>query len=88
MIKGIPFGTGYLGYLDKLTVPIIENTPHEEDLRTDLVRAIEAYPETRAVLVRNHGVYVWGKSWVQAKTACECFDYLFSIAVEIRRLNL
>lgn len=29
---------------------------------------IEAYPKTTAVLVRNHGIYVWGDSWISAKT--------------------
>ncbi|KAG6790444.1 hypothetical protein POTOM_006598 [Populus tomentosa] len=29
---------------------------------------IEAYPKTTAVLVRNHGIYIWGDSWISAKT--------------------
>lgn len=49
-------------------VPIIENTPFEEDLREELDKAIIEYPETCAVLVRRHGVYVWGDTWQQAKT--------------------
>lgn len=49
-------------------MPIIENTPFEEDLKEELDKTIVAYPETCAVLVRRHGVYVWGDSWQQAKT--------------------
>jgi methylthioribulose-1-phosphate dehydratase len=46
------------------------------------------YPEACAILVRRHGVYVWGKDWVQAKTMCECFDYLFEIAVKMKQAGL
>ena len=36
-----------------------------------LREAIQQYPESNAVLVRRHGVYVWGKDWIQAKTQAE-----------------
>lgn len=49
-------------------MPIIENTPWEKDLTDSMAVALENYPETCAVLVRRHGVYVWGDSWQKAKT--------------------
>lgn len=73
-IKGIPKGkgkSGMLGYFDKLRVPIIENTAHEEDLTASLELAMERYPDTYAVLVRRHGVYVWGDDVQKAKTQAE-----------------
>jgi methylthioribulose-1-phosphate dehydratase len=86
MIKGIRKGSGpsRLQYFDELVVPIIDNTPHERDLDASLRAAIAAYPETNAVLVRRHGVYVWGLTWQDAKCMCECYDYLFEIAVRMR----
>ena len=33
-----------------------------------MARAMEDYPDTCAVLVRRHGVYVWGDNWQKAKT--------------------
>ncbi|CEL92943.1 unnamed protein product [Vitrella brassicaformis CCMP3155] len=84
MIKGIK---GH-GYHDHLVVPIIENTAHECDLADDLTAAIKAYPKAAAVLVRRHGVYVWGDSWVQAKTQAECLDYLFEAAVRMKQLGI
>ncbi|XP_060085342.1 methylthioribulose-1-phosphate dehydratase-like isoform X1 [Ylistrum balloti] len=86
MIKGIrkcKSGVNYR-YDEKLIVPIVENTPHEKDLKEAMSRAMEDYPDTCAVLVRRHGVYVWGESWQKAKTMCECYDYLFDIAVQMK----
>eukprot|EP01103_Thecamoeba_quadrilineata_P006752 TRINITY_DN1648_c0_g1_i1.p1 TRINITY_DN1648_c0_g1~~TRINITY_DN1648_c0_g1_i1.p1 ORF type:complete len:109 (+),score=11.78 TRINITY_DN1648_c0_g1_i1:492-818(+) len=92
MIKGIKKGFGpkarRLNFDEKLTVPIIENTNREEELKESMAEAMEKYPEACAVLVRRHGVYVWGDSWVEAKTMCECFDYLFSIAVKMHRCGI
>jgi methylthioribulose-1-phosphate dehydratase len=62
MIKGVRIGgmKGALSYLDTLEVPIIENTPHEEDLKDSMAEAMKRYPDAAAVLVRRHGIYVWG----------------------------
>ncbi|KAM0049932.1 putative class II aldolase/adducin, methylthioribulose-1-phosphate dehydratase, HAD superfamily [Helianthus debilis subsp. tardiflorus] len=49
---------------------------------------IEAYPKTTAVLVRNHGIYVWGDSWISAKTQSECYNYLFEAAIKLHQLGL
>jgi ribulose-5-phosphate 4-epimerase/fuculose-1-phosphate aldolase len=69
-------------------VPIIDNTARECDLAESLEAAIEAYPQTQAVLVRRHGFYAWGRDWVQAKTQAECYDYLFRAAAELRKLGM
>ncbi|KAI5455287.1 Methylthioribulose-1-phosphate dehydratase [Naganishia albida] len=86
MIKGIRLGgTGKtLAYHDTLEIPIIENTADEEDLTDGMAAAMRRYPDAPAVLVRRHGVYVWGGSWEQAKTQAECLDYLFEIAVKMK----
>uniref|UniRef100_A0A8C0Z007 Methylthioribulose-1-phosphate dehydratase n=1 Tax=Canis lupus familiaris TaxID=9615 RepID=A0A8C0Z007_CANLF len=90
MIKGIRKCTsgGYYRYDDMLVVPIIENTPEEKDLKERMARAINEYPDSCAVLVRRHGVYVWGETWEKAKTMCECYDYLFDIAVSMKKVGL
>ncbi|KAG7957275.1 hypothetical protein I3843_11G165600 [Carya illinoinensis] len=49
---------------------------------------IEAYPKTTAVLVRNHGIYIWGDSWISAKTQAECYHYLFDAAIKLHQLGL
>lgn len=84
MIKGI---TGH-GYADTLVVPVIDNAPKESALAEPIARTIEAYPNTSAVLVRRHGLFVWGDSWEAAKRHAECLHYLFEAAIEMRKLNL
>ncbi|KAG6976956.1 hypothetical protein JG688_00000846 [Phytophthora aleatoria] len=84
MIKGI---TGH-GYADTLVVPVIDNAPKESALAEPIARTMEAYPNTSAVLVRHHGLFVWGDSWEAAKRHAECLHYLFEVAIEMRKLNL
>ena len=56
------------GFYSVHSVPIIENTARECELTDRLREAVQAYPQANAVLVRRHGVYVWGKNWIEAKT--------------------
>ncbi|CAG8596525.1 17285_t:CDS:2 [Dentiscutata erythropus] len=90
MIKGIRRGSKKenFRYYDTLVVPIIENTAEEEDLTDRMAQVMEEYPETNAVLVRRHGVYVWGETWEKAKAMTECYDYLFEIAVKMKNAGL
>lgn len=84
MIKGL---AGF-GYNDELVIPIIENTARESELADSLASAMEKYPNAWAVLVRRHGIYVWGDSWEAAKRHGECLHYLFEAAIEMHRLKL
>jgi methylthioribulose-1-phosphate dehydratase len=76
------------GAFDTLEVPIIENTAYECDLTDSLEEAIRNNPKTHAVLVRRHGIYVWGKDWKQAKTHAECYDYLFEAASRMKQIGI
>ncbi|PKI61851.1 hypothetical protein CRG98_017749 [Punica granatum] len=49
---------------------------------------VMAHQKTTAVLVRNHGVYIWGKSWVSAKTQAESYHYLFDATFKLHQLGL
>ncbi|KAL9186410.1 hypothetical protein ACHAXT_005648 [Thalassiosira profunda] len=84
MLKGV----GNHSYDSVLEVPIIDNRPTEDLLAAQLEEAIQKYPKCNAVLVRRHGVYVWGDSWEQAKAQCESFDYLFESAVKMKGMGL
>eukprot|EP01135_Chromosphaera_perkinsii_P005775 Nk52_evm18s360 gene=Nk52_evmTU18s360 len=90
MIKGIKRGVHgpALRYDDELVVPIIENTPFEEDLQESMAECMKAYPETCCVLVRRHGFYCWGKDWKSAKCMTECFEYLFEIGYKMKQMGM
>lgn len=84
MIKGI---AGH-GYYDVFTLPVIDNTARECELTDSLRIAIEKFPRSPAVAVRNHGIYVWGRDEGHAKTQAECIDYLCEVTVKMRTLGL
>ena len=75
MIKGVRLGgmNAALSYLDTLEVPIIDNTPHERDLKDSMAEAMKKHPNAAGVLVRRHGIYVWGMS--------NLFTYLMSLLI-------
>lgn len=84
MMKGIRG----VGFYDTMIIPVIENTAYEEELVDRLRLAIKAYPSAYAVLVRRHGVYIWGQDWLEAKRHAECYDYLFDAAVRMHNLGM
>lgn len=73
-------------YNEELVVPIIENTPWEEDLKERMAEVMDQYPETCAVLVRRHGVYVWGDTWERAKTMYVYHNLSFQDIFNVRYL--
>ncbi|PRT54334.1 Methylthioribulose-1-phosphate dehydratase [Wickerhamiella sorbophila] len=89
-VKAIPkvVEPGNLSFFDTLVIPIIENTAHEEDLAPDLEKALLEYPMAPAVLVRRHGLYVWGANVWKAKIINEAIDYLLELAVKMRHAGI
>lgn len=90
MIKGLRVGStkDSYRYYDEIVVPIIENTAEEKDLKDRMAEAMKKYPKANAVLVRRHGIYVWGPTWQKAKSQCECYDYLLELTVKMKQLGL
>ena len=90
MIKGIVDAETKtaLGFRDTLVVPIIDNTDFEKDLTDGMAACMKQYPKTNAVLVRRHGIFVWGDTWQKAKGMTECLDYLFQLSLQMRSLGI
>ncbi|XP_032222586.1 probable methylthioribulose-1-phosphate dehydratase [Nematostella vectensis] len=90
MIKGIFNSKSHMyhNFHDLLVIPIIENAPDEADLQEPFVEALKNYPETSAVIIRRHGLYVWGKTWQETKAIAESYDYLFDLAIQMRKIGI
>ncbi len=84
MLKGLQG----VGFADLHQVPVIDNTAHECDLADSLRAAIEKNPGVHAVVVKRHGMYVWGDDWLAAKRHAECYDELFAQWIEFARLKI
>lgn len=73
---------------DTCVIPIVENKPHEDQLRDPLVETFEKYPHACAVIVRRHGIFVWGPTIDKAKIFNEALDYLMELAVKMHQLGI
>ncbi|XP_014665481.1 PREDICTED: methylthioribulose-1-phosphate dehydratase-like [Priapulus caudatus] len=90
MIKGIhnPTTGVNFNYDHEIVIPVIENTREEVGLKVPMAEAMINYPEASAILVRRHGIYVWGDTWKQTKVMLECFEHLLDLAVHMKMAGL
>uniref|UniRef100_A0A183BS61 Aldolase_II domain-containing protein n=1 Tax=Globodera pallida TaxID=36090 RepID=A0A183BS61_GLOPA len=70
---------------DTFVLPIVENAPEERDLLPAIAKAVGDFPESYAILVRRHGLFVWGPNWRKTKVMLECVEYLLEICWEMGR---
>ncbi|MFC0271402.1 methylthioribulose 1-phosphate dehydratase [Metabacillus herbersteinensis] len=63
-----------------ISVPIIENFSCIPKLAEEIGRVIQ--PGVPGVLIRNHGIYVWGNSDFTAKRHLEAFEFLFEYQIK------
>lgn len=68
-----------------ITIPIVPNY-------ADLPRLAEAVaneikPGVFGVLIRNHGITVWGKNGFEAKKHLEAFEFLFEYHLRLKQLT-
>jgi methylthioribulose-1-phosphate dehydratase len=82
MLKGIRG----LGNRDVHRVPVIRNTEREPQLVEQLtaVLADERFSRAAAVIVADHGAYIWGEDVWEAKRHAEVYHFLFEATVARR----
>ena len=82
MLKGLPG----VQNTDVHVVPVIRNTPREPELVEQLNRVFddERFAAAWAVIVRDHGAYIWGDDVWAAKRHAEVYHFLFEATVARR----
>jgi methylthioribulose-1-phosphate dehydratase len=68
----------------EITIPIVENYADLDKLAKEVAKVIG--PDTKAVLIRNHGITLWGKNGFEAKKHLEALEFLFSYHLKMRTL--
>ncbi|WP_309088867.1 methylthioribulose 1-phosphate dehydratase [Domibacillus sp.] len=68
-----------------ITVPIIPNHAHIPALAEEFGRYVTQ--DAGAVLIRNHGITVWGRDAFEAKKFLEAYEFLFSWHIKLQMLK-
>ncbi len=68
-------------------LPIFDNTQDMVDLSARVSDVLKAKPETPAYLIRNHGIYGWGKDMAEAERVIEATEMLLSCEMHIRQIK-
>ncbi|GAB6072903.1 methylthioribulose 1-phosphate dehydratase [Venenivibrio stagnispumantis] len=58
-----------------IEIPIIENYFNLEKLAEEASKAINS--DVPAILIKNHGIYCWGRDEFEAKRHIEAFEFIF-----------
>jgi methylthioribulose-1-phosphate dehydratase len=82
MLKGIRG----VGNRDTHLLPVIRNTPREAELTEQLARVLAdpRFASSFAVVVADHGAYIWGDDIWEAKRHTEVYHFLFEAVVARR----
>lgn len=64
-----------------IQIPIIENYAHIPTLGKEFRKHI--HKDEGAVLIRNHGITVWGKDRFDAKKRLEAYEFLFQFHIKL-----
>lgn len=64
-----------------IRLPIVENYADIPKLAAEVAKILD--PRIPGVLIRNHGIYAWGKNDFEAKRHLEAFEFLFDYHLQL-----
>lgn len=69
----------------EINIPVFDNTQDIRSLAETIKPSILSQPSSYGILLRGHGVYVWGDSVQEAKRHLEVFEYIFKYYLNSNR---
>jgi len=76
MLKGL---SGVRTHEHREWLPVLENTQDYEALAGEIEMTLERHPQCHGILLRNHGLYAWGRDLAEARRHVEILEFLFEV---------
>lgn len=79
-VEGLELLKGFKGintHLTRVPIPCYANTQDMQTLSEEIEKTLRSTPYIYGILLRGHGLYVWGESVQGAKRHLEVFSYVF-----------
>ena len=84
MLKGLD---GVKTHQHREWLPILENSQNMEELAQKVSKTLEDQPGIHGFLLREHGLYTWGRSLPEARRHVEILEFLMEVVVRARALE-
>ncbi|MEW9670666.1 methylthioribulose 1-phosphate dehydratase [Ammoniphilus sp. 3BR4] len=68
-----------------IQIPIVENYADIPRLAKEIEKVLN--PQIPGVLIRNHGIYAWGRNAFEAKRHIEAFEFLFEYHLQLLQVK-
>lgn len=68
-----------------IQIPIVENYADIPRLAKEIEKVLN--PQIPGVLIRNHGIYAWGKNAFETKRHIEAFEFLFEYHLQLLQVK-
>jgi len=84
ILKALP---GFETHEQSLEIPIFDNTQNMQELAAQII----AYAQSTsliALVIRGHGLYVWGKTLEETSRFLEAIEFLFKCELTIRNTQV
>ncbi len=72
----------------EIKIPMFENTQDIRNLAEEVKPAILSQPNNYGLILKGHGIYIWGDSVEEAKKHLEVFEYIFKYYINKKRLGV